>query len=74
MQCVSTASTLVLENVSHVDEFKFERGLHQGNPLLSFLFLRGVEDLNIMMKDLVDGFLYSGYKVGRTNNVLISHL
>jgi hypothetical protein len=61
-------------NGSSTNQFKFERGLYQGDPLSPFLFLIGVEGLNVIMNALVDGDLYSGYKVGRTNDVSISHL
>jgi hypothetical protein len=60
-------------NGSPTNEFIFERGLRQGDPLLPFLFLIGVEGLNFMMNALMDGDLYLGYKVGRTNDVLISY-
>jgi len=41
MECVTTATTSVLVNGCPTDEFCFERGLHQGDPLsLSCFCLR----------------------------------
>jgi len=50
MECISTTTTFVLVNGSPTDEFKFERGLRQGDPLSPFLFLIAAEGLNVMMK------------------------
>jgi len=74
MECVSTASASVLVNGSPTHEFKFERGLRQGDPLSPFLFLIAAEGLNVMMKALVEAALFSGYKVGTNNQVSITHL
>jgi hypothetical protein len=75
MECVSTASASVLVNGSPTDEFKFERGLRQGDPLSPFLFLIAAEGLNVMMNALVEAGLFSGYKVGDNNNLVsITHL
>ena len=74
MECISTTTTSVLVNGSPTDEFKFERGLRQGDPLSPFLFLIAVEGLNVMMKALVETDLFSGYKVGANNHVSITHL
>jgi len=74
MECVSTTSTYVLVNGSPTDEFKFERGLRQGDPFSPFLFLIAAGGLNVMMKVLVDVGLFSGYKVGAQNHISITHL
>ena len=60
MECISTASASVLVNGCPADEFKFERGLTQGDPLSPFLFLITAEGLNVMMKALVEASLFSG--------------
>jgi len=74
MECISTTTTSALVNGSPTDEFKFERGLRQGVPLSPFLFLISAEDLNVMMKALVEADLFSGYKVGANNHLSITHL
>jgi len=74
MECISTTTASVLVNGSPTDEFKFERGLRQGDPLSPFLFLIAAEGLNVMMKALEEAGLFSGYKVGANNHVSITHL
>ncbi|MCI45688.1 RNA-directed DNA polymerase (Reverse transcriptase), partial [Trifolium medium] len=72
--CVSTATTSVLVNGSPTDEFTLERGLRQGDPLSPFLFLFAAEGLNVMMRAMVQSNIYSGYKVGVVDPVVVSHL
>jgi len=74
MECVSTALASVLFNGSPTDEFKFEQGLRQGDPLSPFLFLIAAEGLNVMMNVLVEVGFFSSYKVGANNHVSITHL
>jgi len=73
-ECVGTATTSVLVNCCPTDEFHLHRGLRQGDPLSSFLFLIAAEGLNILMKAMVENTLFTGYKVGTENNVMVSHL
>jgi hypothetical protein len=47
LECVTTATTSVMVNGCLTNEFKFERGLRQGNPLLLFLFLIAAEGINV---------------------------
>ena len=63
-ECVSTATASVLVNGSPTDEFHFERGLRQGDPLSPFLFLLATEGLNVMMKALIEAQSFTGYRVG----------
>jgi len=62
--CVGLATTSVLVNGSHTEEFSMERGLRQGDPLLPFLCLVVAEGFNVLMNSLVAADLYSGYHVG----------
>jgi len=59
-ECVGTATATILVNGCPTDEFKTEKGLHQGDPLSPFLFLLAAEGFNILMQALVDAQLYKG--------------
>jgi len=73
-ECVCTATASVLVNGSPTDEFPLERGLCQGDPLSTFLFLLAAEGLNVLMKALVESGTFSGYKAGGANSMVVSHL
>ena len=73
-ECVSTATASVLVNGSPTDEFHFEWGLRQGDPLSPFLFLLATEGLNVMMKALIEAQSFTGYRVGGADSVVVSHL
>ena len=74
MECISTPTISVLVNGSPTEEFKLERGLRQGDPLSSFLFLITAEGLHVMMKVVVDKGLFTPYGVGTHGDVVISNL
>jgi hypothetical protein len=69
-----TASASVLVNGCPTDEFRFERGLRQGDPLSPFLFLLAAEGLNILMSAMVSNGSFTPYTVDAQNSVAISHL
>jgi hypothetical protein len=73
-ECIGTATASVLVNGSPTDEFSLHRGLRQGDPLSPFLFLLAAEGFNVLMSSLTENNLFSGYKVGRTDPVMVSHL
>lgn len=73
-ECVSTATAAVLVNGSPTDEFHFQRGLRQGDPLSPFLFLLAAEGLNILMKAMVENNFFKGFLVGSINQVEVTHL
>ncbi|GAU14843.1 hypothetical protein TSUD_50550 [Trifolium subterraneum] len=72
--CVMTASASVLVNGSPTDEFPFERGLRQGDPLSPFLFLLAAEGLNVLMSAMVRNGSFIPYRVGSNISVSVSHL
>lgn len=72
--CVTTATASVLVNGSPTDEFSLQRGLRQGDPLSPFLFLLAAEGLSVMMKSMVANNIFSGFGVGASNSMKVSHL
>jgi len=72
--CIGTTTASVLVNGSHTDEFKFERGLRQGEPLFPFLFLLAAEGFHFLMEALVAANLFTGYIVGNNDTTVMLHL
>jgi hypothetical protein len=73
-ECVCTSTASVLVNGSPTEEFPFQRGLRQGDPLSPFLFLLAVEGLNVMMTAMVERNLFTGYSVGEQDSIIVSHI
>ncbi|GAU44264.1 hypothetical protein TSUD_400110 [Trifolium subterraneum] len=74
MECVTSASASVLVNGCPTEEFHFERGLCQGDPLSPFLFLLAAEGLHVLMEAMVSNSVFTPYGIGLQNSVFISHL
>ena len=72
--CVTTATASILVNGSPTYEFPLKRGLRHGDPLSPFLFLFAAKGLNVMMNLVVENNLYTGYGVGNSKSVVVSHL
>jgi hypothetical protein len=70
--CTDTPSVLV--NDSSTKEFPFQKGLRQGDPLSPFFFLLAAEGLNVMMTDMVEWNMFTGYSVGEHNLIIVLHL
>jgi hypothetical protein len=70
-ECIGTATTSVLVNGSPTNEFPLGRGLRQGDPLSPFLFAEG---FNVLMDALSVNNLFTGYKMGNHDPVVVSHL
>ena len=73
-ECTKTATASVLVNGSPTEEFSFGRGLRQGDHLSPFLFLLVAEGFNGLMKSVSDNNLFTSYKVGNSEPVVVSHL
>jgi hypothetical protein len=74
MECVSSVTTLVLVNGDPPDEFRFERGLRQRDPLSPFLFLIVAEGLNAMISTSIELGLFSGFQVWHNLLFRVPHL
>lgn len=73
-ECIGTATASVLVNGCPTDEFPMERGLRQGDPLSSFLFLLAAEGFNVLMLSIIEPGLFRSYYVGHDNALYLSHL
>jgi len=73
-ECIGLATASVLVNGSPTDEFPLGRGLRQGDPLSPLLFLLAAEGFNVLMKSLSGNNLFTGYTVGSSEPVTVSHL
>ncbi|PNY15230.1 cysteine-rich receptor-like protein kinase [Trifolium pratense] len=73
-KCVRSTSASVLVNGSPEDEFKFERGLRQGDPLSPFLFLIVAEGLNAMVNASVHAKVFSGFSVREDESFKVTNL
>ncbi|XP_057448644.1 uncharacterized protein LOC130740150 [Lotus japonicus] len=65
-------SVSVLVNGSPTQEFKMWKGLRQGDPIAPFLFLIVAEGLNGLLKNAMEFNKFTGFKVGRQGEVVIS--
>ena len=73
-ECIGTTSASVLVNGSPMAEFPLKRGLRQGDPLSPLLFLLAAEGFHVLMDSLSINNLFSGYHMGRSEPVIVSHL
>ncbi|KAJ0818578.1 putative RNA-directed DNA polymerase [Helianthus annuus] len=71
--CLVSGKGSVLVNGSPTSEFKFKRGLRQGDPLSPFLFIIAMEVINMLLKRAMDLGLFKGFKLPNDGPV-ISHL
>ncbi|GJX92119.1 hypothetical protein Tco_0345445 [Tanacetum coccineum] len=62
----------ILVNDSPTLEFKFYKGLKQGNPLSPFLFIQIIESLHLSFKNVVNAGLYKGLPID--SSLTLSHL
>ena len=74
--CISTAKYSVMVNGVLAGFFSSSKGLRQGDLLSPYLFVMGIEVLNVLIRRAVEGGFISGCNIqrGRGRVVHISHL
>ncbi|GJW54869.1 RNA-directed DNA polymerase, eukaryota [Tanacetum coccineum] len=72
--CLQSTKASVLVNGSPTKKFSFHRGLRQGDPLSSFLYILVMESLYVSFQRLIDQGMFDPIFVGKDNVVPISHL
>ncbi|GJZ13713.1 RNA-directed DNA polymerase, eukaryota, partial [Tanacetum coccineum] len=70
--CHSSAMGSILVNGSPSSEFKFYKGLKQGDPLSHFLFILVMESLHISFNNILNFGLYKGIRIDES--LMLSHL
>ncbi|GJZ70539.1 RNA-directed DNA polymerase, eukaryota [Tanacetum coccineum] len=69
---MKSAMGSILVNGSPTLEFKFSKGMKQGDPLSPFLFILIMESLHLSFKNVVNAGLYKGIPIDDT--LTLSHL
>ncbi|KAJ9693798.1 hypothetical protein PVL29_009659 [Vitis rotundifolia] len=74
--CVSSAKFSILVNGVPAGFFPSTRGLRQGDPLSPYLFVMGMEILDVLIRRAVEGGYLTGCNIrgGRRSSLNISHL
>ncbi|GJW13202.1 RNA-directed DNA polymerase, eukaryota [Tanacetum coccineum] len=70
--CLRSLWGLVIVNGSPTEEFKFYKGLKQGDPLSPFLFILIMESLHISFQRVVDAGMFKGVELG--HSMQLSHM
>ncbi|XP_021605634.1 uncharacterized protein LOC110610068 [Manihot esculenta] len=73
MNCIRTSSMSVLWNGEKLESFKSTRGVRQGDPMSSYLFVMCIEQLSRMFKQLVRQCRWKSIPIS-SNGPMISHL
>ncbi|GJR39331.1 RNA-directed DNA polymerase, eukaryota [Tanacetum coccineum] len=68
--CLYSAIASILVNGCPTREYHINRGLRQGDPLSTFLFIIAMEGLYVAVKDVISTGLYRGIKV---STLTLSH-
>lgn len=72
--CVSTAPVSINWNEDNSLSFTTSRGIRQGDPISPYLFILAIERLCHRIKDLVNSGIWKGFKIGRGDTHIISHI
>ncbi|GJV81212.1 RNA-directed DNA polymerase, eukaryota [Tanacetum coccineum] len=70
--CLTLAMGSILINGSPTSEFKFHKGLKQGDPLSPFLFILVMESLHLSFNNILNTGLFKGLRINET--LTLSHL
>nr|GEW45804.1 RNA-directed DNA polymerase, eukaryota [Tanacetum cinerariifolium] len=70
--CLNSAKGSILVNRSPTLEFKFHKGLKQGDPLSPFLFILIMESLHFLFSQIINAGLFKGIRID--NSLTLSHL
>nr|GEU73959.1 RNA-directed DNA polymerase, eukaryota, reverse transcriptase zinc-binding domain protein [Tanacetum cinerariifolium] len=70
--CLKSSRGSVIINGSPTEEFRFDKGLKQEDPLSPFLFLLIMESLHLSFQHVVDARLFQGLQLGGSVN--LSHM
>ncbi|GJZ80890.1 RNA-directed DNA polymerase, eukaryota [Tanacetum coccineum] len=70
--CLTSSMGSILVNGSPTAEFKFHKGLKQGDPLSPFLFILVMESLHFSFNQVLDAGLFKGVRID--NSLSLSHL
>ncbi|RVX22326.1 LINE-1 reverse transcriptase-like [Vitis vinifera] len=72
--CVSSTKFSILVNGVPAGFFPSSRGLRQGDPLSPYLFVMGMEILDVLIRRAVEGGYLSGCNIRMANKDQVSHL
>ncbi|GJS23933.1 RNA-directed DNA polymerase, eukaryota [Tanacetum coccineum] len=70
--CLNSARGSILVNGSPTPEFKFFKGLKQGDPLSPFLFILVMESLHFSFSQIINAGFFKGIRID--NSLTLSHL
>ncbi|GJW84461.1 RNA-directed DNA polymerase, eukaryota [Tanacetum coccineum] len=70
--CLTSAMGSILVNGSPTSEFKFHKGLKQGDPLSPFLFILVMESLHLSFNNILNAGLFKGIHIDES--LTLSHL
>ncbi|GJS10576.1 RNA-directed DNA polymerase, eukaryota [Tanacetum coccineum] len=70
--CFNSAMGSILVNGCPTSEFKFHKGLKQGDPLSPFLFILVMESLHLSFNNILSAGLFKGIRIN--DSLTLSHL
>ncbi|GJQ97442.1 RNA-directed DNA polymerase, eukaryota [Tanacetum coccineum] len=71
--CLESSVTSILVNGSPTDEFKIRRGVRQGDPLSTFLFILAMKGLHMLISRAIHSSQLHGLQIGN-GDITLSHL